>query len=215
MLDLLKPEAHNLKRCSSSTSNTFISSREVDEDVPRAPGATGLESAAAYHDPSIFCWRDEEVERGEGREAFASAYELLHQENRARFVQNCQKVISNTTCSPLSDLVDPGSCILLLGRPGSGKTTIIRDIAHVLSVRGRQNVIVVDTSNEICGHGIVPHPAVGMARRMMVPDLDRQASVLIEAVQNHTPDVIICDEIGPFRPSRSAVCVACQARTGA
>ena len=58
------------------------------------------------------------------------------------------------------------------------------------------NVIVVDTSNEICGDGIVPHPSVGMARRMMVPKLEMQANVLIEAVQNHTPDVIICDEIG-------------------
>ena len=57
-------------------------------------------------------------------------------------------------------------------------------------------MVVVDTSNEICGDGVVPHPSVGMARRMMVPNLEMQASVLIEAVQNHTPDVIICDEIG-------------------
>ena len=59
-----------------------------------------------------------------------------------------------------------------------------------------KNVVVVDTSNEICGDGLIPHFSVGMARRMMVPTLDQQASVLIEAVQNHTPDVIICDEIG-------------------
>ena len=59
-----------------------------------------------------------------------------------------------------------------------------------------KNVVVVDTSNEICGDGLIPHFSVGLARRMMVPSLDQQASVLIEAVQNHTPDVIVCDEIG-------------------
>ena len=95
--------------------------------------------------------------------------------------------IGNNNSEPLS--------VLILGAPGSGKTTIIRDIARVLS-NDMKNVVVVDTSNEICGDGLIPHFSVGMARRMMVPNLDQQASVLIEAVQNHTPDVIICDEIG-------------------
>jgi len=85
--------------------------------------------------------------------------------------------------------------VLIMGSPGSGKTTVIREMAKYLS-ENEDNVIVVDTSNEICGDGIVPHPSVGMARRMMVPKLEMQANVLIEAVQNHTPDVIICDEIG-------------------
>ena len=85
--------------------------------------------------------------------------------------------------------------VLIMGSPGSGKTTVIREIAKQLSAE-EDNVVVVDTSNEICGDGIVPHSSVGMARRMMVPNLNMQASVLIEAVQNHTPDVIICDEIG-------------------
>ena len=75
--------------------------------------------------------------------------------------------------------------VLIMGSPGSGKTTVIREIAKQLSSAG-DNVVVVDTSNEICGDGIVPHPSVGMARRMMVPNLEMQASVLIEAVQNHT-----------------------------
>ena len=84
---------------------------------------------------------------------------------------------------------------MLAGPPGSGKTSIIRDIARILS-DAMKNVVVVDTSNEICGDGLKRHFSVGMARRMMVPTLDDQASILIEAVQNHTPDVIICDEIG-------------------
>ena len=92
-------------------------------------------------------------------------------------------------------LQNPNLSILIMGSPGSGKTTVIREIAKQLSA-AEDNVVVVDTSNEICGDGIVPHTSVGMARRMMVPNLDMQASVLIEAVQNHTPDVIICDEIG-------------------
>lgn len=85
--------------------------------------------------------------------------------------------------------------VLVMGIPGTGKTTIIRDMAKVLS-EAEFNVIIVDTSNEIGGDGVIPHPSVGMARRMMVPSLKEQPGVLIEAVQNHTPDVIICDEIG-------------------
>ena len=109
-------------------------------------------------------------------------------------------VVGNTNL--IQDILQIGSVnsdslsVLILGAPGSGKTTIIRDIARVLSKDDMKNVVVVDTSNEICGDGLIPHFSVGMARRMMVPTLDQQASVLIEAVQNHTPDVIICDEIG-------------------
>lgn len=85
--------------------------------------------------------------------------------------------------------------ILVLGPPGTGKTTIIREAVQILAARDL-NVCVVDTSNEICGDGDVPHASVGLARRMMVPNLDAQGRVMIECLQNHTPDVIVVDEVG-------------------
>uniref|UniRef100_K3WXT2 AAA+ ATPase domain-containing protein n=1 Tax=Globisporangium ultimum (strain ATCC 200006 / CBS 805.95 / DAOM BR144) TaxID=431595 RepID=K3WXT2_GLOUD len=85
--------------------------------------------------------------------------------------------------------------ILLLGRPGSGKTTLIRDIARSVSDT-QENVCIIDTSNEIGGDGLVPHECVGWARRMMVPSLEQQANVMIECVQNHTVETLIIDEIG-------------------
>ena len=94
------------------------------------------------------------------------------------------------------DLLASGRSVLLLGRPGVGKTTAIREISRVLSEEYGRRVVVVDTSNEIGGDGDVPHPGIGAARRMQVPRPDEQHHVLIEAVQNHTPEVIVVDEIG-------------------
>ena len=84
--------------------------------------------------------------------------------------------------------------ILFLGEPGSGKTTIVREATRLLSMES--NVCVVDTSNEIAGDGDVPHPCIGLARRMMVPSLDDQAAVMVQCVQNHTPEIMVIDEIG-------------------
>mmetsp|Transcript_11167 Transcript_11167/g.44958 ORF Transcript_11167/g.44958 Transcript_11167/m.44958 type:complete len:751 (-) Transcript_11167:91-2343(-) len=94
------------------------------------------------------------------------------------------------------DLLASGASVLLLGRPGVGKTTAIREISRILSEEYGRRVVVVDTSNEIGGDGDIPHPGIGGSRRMQVPVPDRQHDVLIEAVQNHTPQVVIVDEIG-------------------
>ena len=98
------------------------------------------------------------------------------------------------TIDIIEDLVTSGQSLLMLGPPGVGKTTMLREAARVLAEDKR--VVIVDTSNEIGGDGDVPHPAVGRARRMQVDHPERQHEVMIEAVENHNPEVIIIDEIG-------------------
>jgi stage III sporulation protein SpoIIIAA len=95
----------------------------------------------------------------------------------------------------IRDLVETGQSILLLGRPGVGKTTALREIARVLADDFHKRVVIIDTSNEIAGDGDVPHPAIGRARRMQVARPELQHQVMIEAVENHMPEVIVIDEI--------------------
>jgi stage III sporulation protein SpoIIIAA len=106
------------------------------------------------------------------------------------------------TIDIIADYIGDGQSILLLGRPGVGKTTMLREMARVLSEKKR--VIIVDTSNEIGGDGDIPHPAVGRARRMQVPKPAYQHEVMIEAVENHNPEVIIIDEIGREQEAAAA-----------
>ncbi len=98
------------------------------------------------------------------------------------------------TVDIIQDLIETGKSVLILGRPGVGKTTLLREAARILAENKR--VVVVDTSNEIGGDGDVPHPAVGKARRMQVREPMLQHEVMIEAVENHNPEVIVIDEIG-------------------
>jgi hypothetical protein len=93
-------------------------------------------------------------------------------------------------------LVETGGSILMLGRPGVGKTTALREIARVLADDLMKRVVIIDTSNEIAGDGDIPHPAIGRARRMQVARPEEQHQVMIEAVENHMPEVIVIDEIG-------------------
>jgi stage III sporulation protein SpoIIIAA len=100
------------------------------------------------------------------------------------------------TIAMIRDLVETGKSILLLGKPGMGKTTALREIARVLADDLNKRVVIIDSSNEIAGDGDIPHPAIGRARRMQVSQPELQHQVMIEAVENHMPEVIVIDEIG-------------------
>ncbi len=112
------------------------------------------------------------------------------------------------TIKMIEDLAFSGKNILLLGRPGVGKTTMLRETARVLSAEAQKRVIIVDTSNEIAGDGDVPHPAIGRARRMQVPTPSQQHGVMIEAVENHMPETIVIDEMGAEQEAAAARTIA-------
>ncbi len=112
------------------------------------------------------------------------------------------------TVDIIRDVVDTGKSILLLGRPGIGKTTKLREVARILADELNKRVVIVDTSNEIAGDGDIPHPGIGQARRMQVPRPHLQHDVMIEAVENHMPEVIVIDEIGTEAEALAARTIA-------
>jgi stage III sporulation protein SpoIIIAA len=112
------------------------------------------------------------------------------------------------TIEIINDFVETGKSILIMGRPGIGKTTMLREAARVLADDLGKRVVVVDTSNEIAGDGDIPHPAIGKARRMQVRTPSMQHEVMIEAVENHMPQVIVIDEIGTELEAQAARTIA-------
>jgi stage III sporulation protein SpoIIIAA len=138
-----------------------------------------------------------------GKDNRAGIERTLH---RISAIRNRQGRIIGLTCRVgravfgtidiIQDVIERGKSVLMLGRPGIGKTTKLREIARVLADEFNKRVVIVDTSNEIAGDGDIPHPAIGMARRMQVASPELQHAVMIEAVENHMPEVIVIDEIG-------------------
>ncbi|MFD3162740.1 R3H domain-containing nucleic acid-binding protein [Herpetosiphon sp. NSE202] len=150
-----------------------------------------------------------------GEDNRAGIQRTLH---RISAIRNRSGVVIGLTCRVgravygtieiVRDLVEAGKSILILGKPGTGKTTMLREVARVLADDFLKRVVIVDTSNEIAGDGDIPHPGIGRARRMQVARPAEQHNVMIEAVENHMPQVIVIDEIGTELEAQAARTIA-------
>lgn len=179
---------------------------EIVLDLGRRPEAR-FTTGPEYLSQKIISWQDldyitKRISKFSG-ENRAGIERTLH---RISCIRNRQFLINGLTCrvgraifgtiSIIRDLLESRKSILILGKPGVGKTTIIREIARILSDEMEKRVIIIDTSNEIAGDSDVPHSGIGRARRMQVPKTELQHKIMLEAIENHMPQVIVIDEIG-------------------
>lgn len=179
---------------------------EIVMDLGRRPEARFL-SGAEYLSQQLVSWQDlDYVSKRLGhfnQKNRAGIERTLH---RVSCIRNRQGIVIGLTCrvgrcvlggiGMIRDLLDSEESLLILGKPGLGKTTLIREISRVLSDEVQKRVVIVDTSNEIAGNSDIPHVGIGQARRMQASSLVNQHSTMIEAIENHMPEAIVVDEIG-------------------
>ena len=208
----------------SSAIRTLIASREdpglieLVLDLGRRPEARFQEGSVLLTDDEITREDLSQVAHRIGRFGDDNRAGIERTLHRISAIRNRTGDIVGLTCRVgravygtigiISDLVESGESILLLGRPGVGKTTMLREVARVLADDLEKRVVIVDTSNEIAGDGDIPHPSIGRARRMQVPTPALQHAVMIEAVENHMPQVIVIDEIGTELEAAAARTIA-------
>jgi stage III sporulation protein SpoIIIAA len=202
LLDIL-PKFISTQLKNHSKENQLI---EIVLDIGRRPEAR-FANGSSYLSYRKIVWQDlDYILKRLGKfseDNRAGIEKTLH---RISSLRNRQGNVIGLTCrigralfgngSIIRDLLENEQSILILGRPGVGKTTAIREIARILSEGRKKRVIIIDTSNEIAGDGDLPHPSIGKSRRMQVSSPQNQHKVMIEAVENHMPEVIIIDEIG-------------------
>lgn len=200
LLDVLPANLRHAVEKANNSDNLL----EIVIDLGRLPAARFVEGEIVLSDKEITRAEIDHITERIGMfdaDNRAGMERTLH---RISSIRNRLGVIVGLTCRVgravygtvdiIQDIIESGKSVLILGRPGVGKTTLLREAARILAESKR--VVIVDTSNEIGGDGDVPHPAVGRARRMQVREPMLQHEVMIEAVENHNPEVIVIDEIG-------------------
>lgn len=191
---------------------------EIIMDLGRRPEAR-FPTHPEYLSPNVITWQDLDYSiKRLSRFADDNRAGIERTLHRISCIRNRQGLIIGLTCrvgramygtiNSIRDLLESGKSILILGKPGVGKTTMVREIARVLANEMEKRVVIIDTSNEIAGDSDVPHIGIGRARRMQVSRTDLQHKVMIEAVENHMPEVIVIDEIGTELEARAAQTIA-------